>query len=582
MRRSVFLKIFSGYLVVACLMAVMLFFVSYRIMRHYHIEALTTDLQHLGGALVYQIAPQVQSRHLNELDTFVKQLGSQINTRITVIDRSGVVLADSEKNPAAMDNHKTRTEVTQALYGATGSSVRYSTTVKESMLYVALPMERDGTVYAILRLSLFLSDINNMLSDLRTTILQLALAVIALALVASLVLARRLSRPVQMLGVASRRIAAGDFSARVFLKNQDEFHDLAESFNFMGEKVRTLFDELSLQKEQLDNIIASMHEGLLVIDQEDRVVLVNERMRAIAGTAFQTGAHYWEMLRDPAIGTIVEQVRTGQHNRIEELPLGGKTFVCSATCLPAHREIVLVLLDVSDIKNVERMKKDFVVNVSHELRTPLTAIKGFIDTMIEDVQDTSHKRYLDIIKRHTDRLINIVKDLMLLSNLEKVQSLELEDVYLKGLVEQTRKIYDQRLREKNLELRVETDSERIAVRADPFKLEQMFINLIDNAIKYTEQGEILVDIRHDRDQAVVTIQDTGIGMTSDHLTKIFERFYVVDKSRSRRVGGTGLGLSIVKHIVLLHNGSIDVASTPGAGTTFTITLPLAFRSGTPS
>ena len=242
--------------------------------------------------------------------------------------------------------------------------------------------------------------------------------------------------------------------------------------------------------------------------------------------------------------------------------------------MPAKGEIAIVLLDVSEIRNVERIKKDFVVNVSHELRTPLTAIKGFVETMLGDVQKQDHKRYLDIIKRHTDRLINIVKDLMMLSSLERQSSLEIEDVSLGELIEQTRKVYDQPLKEKGLSLRIEFDDEHIVLKADPFKLEQVFINLIDNAIKYTEQGGISIKVSHEQKYVAIVIEDTGIGMSANHLAKIFERFYVVDKSRSRKVGGTGLGLSIVKHILLLHNATITVQSNVGIGTTFTIHLPL--------
>ena len=219
------------------------------------------------------------------------------------------------------------------------------------------------------------------------------------------------------------------------------------------------------------------------------------------------------------------------------------------------------------------MKRDFVVNVSHELRTPLTAIKGFVETLQEESATGEQQRYLAIISRHTDRLINIVKDIMVLSSLEHEQELELEEVNVKGIAEQVKKIYIDRLKEKNLSLDIEAENGPLIARIDPFKLEQVFINLIDNALKYTETGGITVKLERAQAGLVIRIADTGIGIAPMHLPKLFERFYVVDKSRSRRVGGTGLGLSIVKHIVLLHKGTITVTSTPGAGTTFTITLP---------
>ena len=233
------------------------------------------------------------------------------------------------------------------------------------------------------------------------------------------------------------------------------------------------------------------------------------------------------------------------------------------------------LYDITKIKNLEKTKKDFVSNVSHELRTPLTAIKGFVETLEETTNDDENKHYLNIIKRHTDRVINIVEDLLLLSELEEESSsLELEDVNLKGLIENILKIFDQRLREKNLVLKFKADKNLPLIKADPFKLEQVFINLIDNAIKYTERGEVMISVSQNDKGLITEIQDTGICIPKEHLSRIFERFYVVDKSRSRKLGGTGLGLSIVKHIVLLHNGKIDVENIPGTGTKFIVTLPV--------
>jgi two-component system phosphate regulon sensor histidine kinase PhoR len=230
--------------------------------------------------------------------------------------------------------------------------------------------------------------------------------------------------------------------------------------------------------------------------------------------------------------------------------------------------------DVTELKRVEKIKKDFVVNVSHELRTPLTAIKGFVETIYEDIDD-KNRGYLAIIRRNTDRLINIVADLLLLSELEeKGAALSLEPCDLTIMIEQMRKIFEPRLREKGLLLTIPANPALPDLMADAFKLEQVFVNLIDNAIKYTETGGITISLLQQNGQVLIEIQDTGIGIPREHLSRIFERFYVVDASRSKQLGGTGLGLSIVKHILLLHNGTIDVESTPGQGTKFIITLPI--------
>jgi len=232
-----------------------------------------------------------------------------------------------------------------------------------------------------------------------------------------------------------------------------------------------------------------------------------------------------------------------------------------------------VLYDITDLKNLERLKKDFVANISHELRTPLTAIKGFVETL-EEEEEIKNVQYLEIIKRHTDRLMNIVNDLLILSELEQTEkALVTEDVNLVSLAENILKVFEHRAKEKGIELKLGAAKDLKTVRADPFKLEQMLINLLDNAIKYTEKGEVLISLSQDDGKSIIEIKDTGIGIPASNLPRIFERFYVVDKSRSKKLGGTGLGLSIVKHIVLLHGGIIDVESSQGIGTKFTIVLP---------
>jgi two-component system phosphate regulon sensor histidine kinase PhoR len=234
---------------------------------------------------------------------------------------------------------------------------------------------------------------------------------------------------------------------------------------------------------------------------------------------------------------------------------------------------VVILYDITEMKNVEKIKKDFVVNVSHELRTPLTAIKGFVETLEESVED-ENRNFVEIIKRNTDRLINIVEDLLVLSELEeKGTTLELEELQLKEMVERILKIFEPRMKEKGLGLELHVKGSAPRIMADAFKLEQALINLIDNAVKYTEKGTIAISLRYQDSQVMIEIKDTGIGIPEEHIPRLFERFYVVDKSRSKRLGGTGLGLSIVKHIVLLHNGTLQVKSLPSQGTTFSISLP---------
>jgi len=501
-------------------------------------------------------------------------LGTEINTRITVIDPEGIVLADSGKDPKLMENHRNRPEVIQALKGSVGKLLRYSTTVKEDMLYVAVPVKKGEKTLGVLRISLFLKDINNLLDNLKTNILHIVLLVIVVSLLGAFIFAKSLTKPIRKLSAAFRRVASGDFDVKVLLKNQDEVKELADSFNLMSDQIKSLFAEVSRQKESLDSIISSVQEGLLVLDRREKIILCNESFKKLVQNNLIEEKFYWEIIREVKFGDLVKKVREEKKNAIDEVALNDRIYLCSATIIESREEIVIVFHDITEMKNVENIKRDFVVNVSHELRTPLTSIKGFAETLEEEVGE-KQRQYVEIIKRNTDRLINIVSDLLLLSKLEeKGDRLEIEKVRVENVIENVLRIFKHGLKEKSINLKLDIKDDLPQVKADAFKLEQMFINLLDNAVNYTEKGGIAVSLERKEEKIEIIIEDTGIGIPKEHLSRIFERFYVVDKSRSKKLGGTGLGLSIVKHIVLLHNGTIDVESTPGIGTKFIITLPV--------
>ncbi|MFQ5965256.1 MAG: ATP-binding protein [Candidatus Scalinduaceae bacterium] len=574
MKKSIFTKVFGGYLLIVIAILAITFPLSFRAIRHHYIDTLTGNLKNLCLTLKLKISPLLEEKRIEELDTLIKKLGKQTGTRITVINPEGVVFADSEKDPALMENHKSRLEILQAVKYGFGTSLRYSTSIKEEMLYVAVLIEKDGKVFGILRASLFLKEINALLNNLKMTIIKIAVIIVAILILGALIFSRNLSRPLKELSAASRKVAQGDFSTKVFLKNKDEIKELADSFNYMTDQIKTLFTQLSHQKEELNSIISSIKEGLCVLDSEGRITINNESFRKIVQNDSIKGKFYWEVLRRIKFDELIKKVRNERNSIVDEIDLNSRTFLCNATFCSNKEEIVVTLHDITKIKNLEKTKKDFVSNVSHELRTPLTAIKGFVETLEEGI-DEKNKNYLDIIKRHTDRVINIVKDLLLLSELEdKSNGLKLEKVNLKNLIENIIKIFDQRMKEKNLGLKLDIEENLPLIKADSFKLEQAFINLIDNAIKYTERGEVMISLSQNDKAVIAEVQDTGICIPREHLSRIFERFYVVDQSRSRRLGGTGLGLSIVKHIVLLHNGKIDVENIPGTGTKFIVTLPI--------
>ena len=575
MRKSIFSKVFGGYLLLILLLSIIILVFSFRTIREHYLTTATESLKNLGITLTTKIQAYLEEERFKELDSFVKELGAQVNTRITIIEPTGAVIADSEKDPSLMENHQNRPEVSQALKGGVGEFLRYSTTVKEDMLYVALPIDKGGRTLGILRISLFLKDINSLLNNLKANIVRVAFCIAAASLLVALLFTRSLTKPIKKLNVAFRSVAFGDFDAKVFLKSRDEVRELADSFNLMTDKMKTLFAELSRQKESLNNIVSSVQEGLVVLDEEEKVVLSNASFKKIAKNDSVEKRFYWEIIREAKFGELVKEVRQKEKNLTKEVNLNGRVYLCSATFMQTRKEIAIIFHDITTIKNIEKIKKDFVVNVSHELRTPLTAIKGFAETLAEEV-DGKSRQYVEVIQRNTDRLIYIIQDLLLLAELEeRGVAFSPENVDAKIVAENVIRIFKQKVKGKNLKLNLVAEDGLPQIRADAFKLEQLFINLIDNAIKYTETGDITVSIKKNEEDITIEVEDTGIGIPQEHLSRVFERFYVVDKSRSKKLGGTGLGLSIVKHIVLLHNGRISVESTPGMGTKFVISLPLS-------
>lgn len=575
MKKTIFVKIFGGYLFVVIIILATTFPLSFRAIRHHHIDTSTDNLKNLCVTLKLKITTLVEKNQIEELNTLIKKLGNQIETRITIINPEGAVLADSEKNPELMESHKNRIEIIQAIKYGFGTSLRYSASVKEDMLYVAMPIEIDGKVYGVLRVSLFLKEINTLLNNIKINITKIAVIIVIVLLIGAFLFSRNFSRPIKELAIASSKVAKGDFSAKVIIKSRNETRELADSFNYMTDQINTLFTQLANQKKELNSIISSISEGLCVIDKEGIISISNESFRKIVRNDSVKGKLYWEILRKSRFDELVKRVRNEQSSIVDEIEINNRIFLCSTIFCSNREDIVATLHDITKIKNLEKTKKDFVTNVSHELRTPLTAIKGFVETLQEANDDDENMHYLNIISRHTDRVIRIVNDLLLLSKLEEAPDiLELEKVNIKDLVENIVRIFEQRFKEKNLVLKFNVANNLPIIEADPFKLEQVFINLIDNAIKYTEKGEVAISLSHSNETVIIEIQDTGICIPREHLSRIFERFFMVDPSRSRKPGGTGLGLSIVKHIVLLHNGKIEVKNVPGAGTNFIVSLQI--------
>ncbi len=578
MKKNIFVRIFLSHLLLAVGISLLLVALSFRLVKNHYIETLTMDLEKIALALDKTLEPYFASGDFSSLDTLVKNMGKKMEVRITVVDSKGVVLADSEEDPGKMENHGMRPEILPAFYGKTGSSLRFSETIGQEMLYVAVPLkDNTGNLIGALRVSLFLTQIQELLSYILRNIIIIAVILSIFSLLAAFFYSKSLARPISRLAVAADEVAGGNFNIEVLTEGSGEISRLTKNFNSMVVRIRELISGLSEQKDSLNVIVSSIKEALIVVNKEEKIAIMNDSFREIFKSGTIKGENYWEVVREPHFEEIIEEVRKNKKDLTKEIQIHDRNFVCSAAFLEKHNEIVVTLHEITEIKKTEKIKKDFISNVSHELRTPLTAIKGFIETLLGTAKGED-KKYLQIIERQTNRLINIVKDLLKLSELEDIQEGKREigfsKVYLKELIGNVFNIYEKEIKSKGLKSSLEIAKNVSKIKADPFKLEQLFINLIENAIKYTEKGEINIVVKKDKKSVLVEVSDTGIGIARKHLSRIFERFYVVDKSRSRELGGTGLGLSIVKHIVQLHEGEISVESTLGKGTKFIIVLPV--------
>lgn len=572
--KQIFTKFFGAFLIIILSLSGLILYFAFSSINDNYLEFINNQLLNLDFSLKSRIAPLLVENRRAELDSIVKLSGRDVNTRITVIDTFGVVVADSKSDPKTMENHADRPEIIEAKAKGIGHAERFSHTINDDMLYTVVPIKNADTLIGYSRVSLYLKDINSWIGSLRSRIFQISVLIVLLGLALAFIFSRSITKPIKRLVQASRRVADGDFSAKVYVSNRDEIRELAESFNMMTGRIKNLFDQATMQQEELNSIITSMKDGFAVFDTKGKSMLFNEGFCRVAGTDYVENKNYWEIIRESSFIEFMEQTLKKRKGIAREAIIDGKHYLCSSSYLEAKGEVVLIMSDITQLKMLESIKRDFVVNVSHELRTPLTAIKGFIETL-QDEAEEKQQRYLSIIERHTDRLINIVNDLLLLSKLEDAgQKLEISETNVVEITSTVVKMFEQKLTEKGLYLKINVADGFPAIQADQYKIEHLMINLIDNAIKYTDEGGVAVDFSRTSDYAIITVTDTGIGIPKEKLGRIFERFFTVDNSRSRKVGGTGLGLAIVKHIVQLHGGEIK-AESGASGSKMTVMLPLA-------
>jgi len=542
------------------------------------------DLERNGRLVHHLTAPLLAATPLNtnEVNNLAHALGRQVGLRITLIRRDGTVVGESDKPPyelAGIENHLLRPEVQDALNRGIGVARRHSDTVHASLLYVALPALPPGA-YApqgVVRVGLPLHSIAETTSRVRRIVVVASLIVALIDIPFLFWLARRYSAPIDAMRTMARRVAHGDFAARAPYRVSGELGELGVALNDMAGQLETRLRELDEEKAGLAGILSSMTEGVLVTDAAGRIRLINRALREqLQLTDEAIGKTPLEALRNIELEQLIASPAARE---LTFLTPGERTFAVNAAALQNNAGTVVVFHDISRLKQLENIRKEFVANVSHELRTPLSIIKGYVETLLESPPPdaATSRQFLETIQRHSHRLERLVEDLLNISGFESQRAqLEFAPVGLRDLADAVIEELAPQAREKNMTVAVEMPDALPFVRADRERLRQVFTNLLDNALKYTpDGGRVGVSARLAGEEIECCVSDNGPGIAAEHLPRIFERFYRVDKARSRELGGTGLGLSIVKHIVQAHGGRVWAESAPGQGSRFCFTLPRA-------
>lgn len=524
-----------------------------------------------------------------KLQNNARDFGAACQCRVTIINLEGMVVADSSLNFDQLrttENHRQRPEINSALQGQPSSNMRHSRTVKQDLMYSAVPIIKDSMTTGVVRLALPMAQVYQNIDQIKKTIFGVTLLMALLTIVLVHFFSRSISEPVSEMSRVASRIADGDYDAKIHYLPGDEHGQLGRALNQLSSRVKTTVQDLSREKTQLASILNNMVEAVVAVDLSGTVVAGNRALASFFDTDLQKilGQPFLECLRHNQLDELISGVLKDNQPRVKEIQIHSPMErILEAHAVPLMQEEVcmgtlLVMHDISSIRNLEKIRKDFVANVSHELRTPLASIKGYTETLLSGAlaDQKNRKKFIEIIDHHADRMTRLVNDLLELSVLEKNQTpLNKERVDLGLVCEEVIEEIQPLAHKKNVAIRIEEVQKLPLIWADKNKLKQVFINLIDNAIKAsTNAGQVRVAGEIKGDHVHVAVHDSGMGIPEEELPRIFERFYRVDKARSRDEGGTGLGLSIVKHIVEAHHGSISVESHLGKGSKFSFHIPI--------
>ena len=589
-RKRLIWQIYPPFLVIILIALVTLTWLFSRTLDDFYREEKRSGLVAQGQLVVNQARDALMSGNISALESMSVALGKQSGTRLTIILPDGRVVGDSEEAPVKMDNHARRPEIRVALEGRSGAATRYSTTLQQEMMYVALPVRSNGQIIGCVRTALPIASVDKALETVLIHVINSGILIALIAALISLWVSRRISRPLVEMKRGAERFAGGELDRRLPVYKGEEMGGLAEAMNQMAAQLNDRLQTVVSQRNEQEAVLASMIEGVLAVDHQEGILRINRAAATLLGTnpELAVGRSLQEVVRKPELQRFITeslQSRTSIEADMTLLYQGEDRFLQThGTPLRGSDGqtigALIVIHDVTRLRRLENLRRDFVANVSHELRTPITAIKGAVETLLAGANENPEdsQRFLEIANRQSDRLNSIIEDLLSLSRLERdAESDEVGRTHerllpiLESALQSCSSIAKSREVDVNLFC-----SEEIVANVNSALLEQAVINLVDNAIKYSESRNfVTVESWQEGEQVMIKVQDRGQGISKEHLPRLFERFYRVDAARSRALGGTGLGLAIVKHIVQAHDGEVTVHSTPGEGSVFTISLPVS-------
>jgi two-component system phosphate regulon sensor histidine kinase PhoR len=580
-------QLYPSYLLITIISLLAVTIYATSSLREFYLDRIAGDLRDRAYLLEKQILQFLGPLDTNVVDALCKELGKLSTTRITVILPSGTVIGDSHDDPDRMDNHLLRPEVIQAKKGNAGRSIRFSTTLQQRMMYVAVPLMDHKRIVAVLRTSLPVTAIDEKLKSIEVQIAFGGLLIAFVAAGISFYVSRRISRPIEKMKQGAEHFARGDLLHRLPETDLQEIGSLADALNQMAAQLDDRIKTIINQRNELEAILSSMEEGVIAFDMDERIISINQAAARIFESIpkHMLNRSIQEVIRNPELQQFVSQALSSTKNLEGDITLyheGERTIYLHSTSLRDSSEdqigVLVVMNDVTQVRRLENIRRDFAANVSHEIKTPLTAIKGFVETLrhgsVKNPEEI--ERFLGIIEKHVNRLTGILEDLINLSRIEQddeKKAIKLQKNPIKNVLQTAIGNCREKADLKDITIDYVCEENTLAM-IDPTLLEQALVNLLDNAITYSHEGSsVQVSAFQKQDSIIISVQDHGVGITKEHLPRIFERFYRADKARNRNLGGTGLGLAIVKHITQAHGGYATVESTPGKGSTFSLHLP---------